>query len=606
MIPSFTTNLLSLGELYSTSNNFRTPAFQRPYSWTTKEAGQLLEDIRQAAETGHSNSSSTTADYFLGTIVLLRANLPAKVKNINGAPHGGAHASFYDIIDGQQRLVTLTILLAVLRDLDRSDENLSLSHIQSHIQLVDDKDDGPHDRLVLDGQDGATLSALVQVQDESDLILKETPHAAGSQRILDVIEHFHNELHDVEPSGRCAIADYLLARCAFVIIETSHIDRAYQMFTVLNHRGKPLARADIIKARLIGTLPLEDHDRFAQQWTDLQESFGDKYDTLFSHIRTIHGYNRDRIVSELLEITASAGGARPFLDKIVLPLADAFKRIVQPELSAHPKSIEAYSDLNYLNWLRAKDWMPVAMLWLSRHPDDPEQIKQFLHALDRLAFGLLLLGKGTVKRKNRYRALLREIQNNEPVLSNNGALALDKDDQRNILYNVSHDLHGRSQHACKLALLRLNDDIAGEPQNFQPNDFTVEHILPLKLSGSSRWREWYPVADGRAYCTQCLGNMTLISPGDNEKAGNKDFAEKVEIYFKENEPSGIQLTDMLHGKAHWREENVMARDAELLERLKALWQLAGPTGRKGARLRTEIPKQTQQSPSKGFASRQAS
>ena len=68
---------------------------------------------------------------------------------------------------------------------------------------------------------------------------------------------------------------------------------------------------------------------------------------------------------------------------------------------------------------------------------EPELIKQFLRALDRLAFGLLLLGMGTVKRKNRYRNVLREIQNNEPVLTNNGPLALDRDEQRNILYNVS-------------------------------------------------------------------------------------------------------------------------------------------------------------------------
>jgi hypothetical protein len=207
---------------------------------------------------------------------------------------------------------------------------------------------------------------------------------------------------------------------------------------------------------------------------------------------------------------------------------------------------------------------------------------------------LLLLGMGTVKRKNRYRNVLREIQNNEPVLTNNGPLALDRDEQRNILYNVSYDLHGRSQHACKLALLRLNDDIAGKPQHLQPSNFTVEHILPLKLSGTSLWREWYPAADGRAYCTQSLGNLTLISPADNDKAGNKDFAEKIEIYFKRNAPSGIHLTDMLRGKTHWREEDVMARDVELLERLKALWQLAGPSGRKGARLRTEKPKQAQQ------------
>ena len=603
MIPSFTTELLSIGALYSAPNYFCTPAFQRPYSWTTKEAGQLLEDIRQAAETGHSQPSSQTADYFLGTIVLLRA------RTVNGNGVGASVSPDsprqYDIIDGQQRLVTLTILLSVLRDLDGADETSSAASMQDHIQA--ESDDGATGnlryRIALDGQDGTVLAEHVQRPGASNTVPDYAVQSKGSLRILEVRDYLHDELHDMESEDRNALADYLLARCAFVVIATSDIDRAYQMFTVLNHRGKPLDRADIIKARLIGELPASEHDRFSLQWKALQEKFGDNYETLFSHIRTIHGHHRGRIVSELMDIVADAGGARPFIDNVVQPLAGAYQRIVTPKFQGSPELVEAYSRLTYLNWLRAKDWMPAAMLWLSRHPDDPDKIKQFLTALDRLAFGLLLLGMGTVKRKNRYRAVLRDIQDNVPVLTANSPLALERSEQRNILYNVSHNLYGRSQQACKLALLRLNDDIAGEPQNLEPTDFTVEHILPLKLSNASRWREWYTVADAREYCTQCLGNLTLIRPSENDRAGNKDFAQKSEIYFPGNAPSDTHLTDMLRGLEQWREEQVMARDVELLDRLKALWQLAGPSGRKGARARTENPEQVQQSPLKQVASR---
>ena len=589
MIPSFTTDLTTINTLYSAPNSFRTPAFQRPYSWTTKEAGQLLEDIRQAAETGHGKPSPQTADYFLGTIVLLRAGAG------NGATSGTAGQRKYDIIDGQQRLVTLTILLAVLRDLDAGDKGVYTDRIQAHINADPEAAPRQHPyRILLDGMDGVALASYVQVPASTRVSPEVSLDSVGSKRMLEIRDHFHDELHDLNKEDRAALVDYLLTRCAFVVIATSDIDRAYQMFTVLNHRGKPLDRADIIKARLIGALPHEEHERFSKQWTELQETFGSKYETLFSHIRTIHGHHHGRIVSGLMEIVSDVGGARRFIDSVVGPMAGAYKRIVSPDPSDPPEMVKACSRLPYLNWLRAKDWMPSAMLWMSRHSDDPEKIGAFLTALDRLAYGLLLLGMGTVKRKNRYRAVLKEIREGVSILTNPGPLALSRDEQRNILYNVSHNLHGRSQQACKLALLRLNDEIAGAPQILKPGDFTVEHILPLKLSSKSLWREWYPSADSREYCTQCLGNLTLIHPRANDRAGNKDFADKLEVYFPDDTANGTHLTEMLRGLPDWREERVMERDAELLERIKDLWKLSGPVGRKDTRLQRQVSKPARQ------------
>ena len=87
---------LTIGELLGGDHTFSMPAFQRPYSWGEDEAGQLYDDVHTACD-GDSGDN----DYFLGQLILARPSRQAP----------------FDVIDGQQRLITLTVLLAVLRDL---------------------------------------------------------------------------------------------------------------------------------------------------------------------------------------------------------------------------------------------------------------------------------------------------------------------------------------------------------------------------------------------------------------------------------------------------------------------------------------------------------
>lgn len=85
-----------LHRIFSRDYQFRMPVFQRPYTWGVTQALQLLDDITTA-------SADADSPYFLGSIVLLASTEDPRVR---------------DVIDGQQRLVTLTILLSVLRELE--------------------------------------------------------------------------------------------------------------------------------------------------------------------------------------------------------------------------------------------------------------------------------------------------------------------------------------------------------------------------------------------------------------------------------------------------------------------------------------------------------
>src|SRR3954466_13637593 len=80
---------------------FRIPSYQRPYAWTTEQTSELLEDLSAACSDASNGDISNASPYFLGSIVLIK----------------NAQSAQADVVDGQQRLTTLTILLGVLRDL---------------------------------------------------------------------------------------------------------------------------------------------------------------------------------------------------------------------------------------------------------------------------------------------------------------------------------------------------------------------------------------------------------------------------------------------------------------------------------------------------------
>ena len=79
--------------------------------------------------------------------------------------------------------------------------------------------------------------------------------SAAEARILEVREHYLSALLDFDAGQRRRLAEFLLERCAVVLVATVGIDRAHRMFMVLNETGKPLARNDILKAELLGSIP---------------------------------------------------------------------------------------------------------------------------------------------------------------------------------------------------------------------------------------------------------------------------------------------------------------------------------------------------------------
>jgi hypothetical protein len=479
----------------------------------------------------------------------------------------------HDVVDGLQRLTTLTILFCVLRDLEKGGSEPASERLLAAIGGA-----GARHRLTLREPDEAFFHAHVRAQGATlaDAAGGGLPPAA--QRILDVRRHLHETLVDYDSAQRRQLAAFLLDKCHIVLVSATGIDRAHRMFTVLNATGRPLARNDILKATLLGTVPAAKLREATAAWDQAQARLSEDFDSVFSHIRTIYRRNSTHIISGIKSIADEHGGAEAFIARVLRPAATVFDdiRAARHSGTAHSDAIAA--SLSYLGWLKGSDWIPPAMLWWMERGDDAGELAWFLAALDRLAYGLRILGIGTKRRVGRLGSVMQAMRQKQDLKGPASPLRLTREEQGIIHYNL-RDLHARSAPMAKLVLLRLNDQIAGKPQNLAVEDLTVEHLLPRKPGANSRWRELFPDPAERGRCTESLGNLVLMTKAQNDRAGNLDFQRKQEVLFKIGGALLLPINDSVRRHPEWLAAQIREREADLLRRLDQLWQIGPPQRR---------------------------
>jgi hypothetical protein len=577
--PPLGAQCIKLGQLFADPVLIEAPSYQRAFAWGTEEAGRLLEDIVTALEAG--GESGDGGDYFLGTMLLIDRGPGSH--SFDGRPLKGDPRTF-EVVDGLQRLTTLTILFCVLRDFASEDGEAPSDRLREAIETKA----SARPRLKLGDADASFLAAHVGAPGASHVIPAGDPPTVSAARILEARERLVSDLLDLEPEQRRRLTEFLLERCYVVFAVTANIDRAHRMFMVLNATGKPLARNDILKAELLGGVPDATRPQATAVWDRMEKSLGDDFENLFSHVRSMHGRPDRQVIAGIRTIAAEAGGAQAFIERELQPAAALFDDIRRARYAGSPHSAAIERSLSYLSWLPAADWVPSAMLWCLKHGRDGPGFAWFIKALDRLAYGLRIVGLGANRRGSRFGAVIWALRNGQDLRAASSPLTLTGAELRNIHYNL-RDLHARSAQTCKLVLLRLNDQILGRPQGLESEGLTVEHVLPRKHGAGSEWRRWFPDPDERNSCTESLGNLVLVTKAQNDKASNLDFRKKREIFFATPTAPLPALNEPVRHQREWKAQQIKAREAELLRHLDALWSIGPSSGRKDAGDGAEAP-----------------
>lgn len=566
MIPQLASRSLAIEGLFAPPFHYVSPSFQRPFAWDLEDAERLLADLLAAC------LSAPDHLYFLGTILLLRPPLPGETPQslaLESAFSGPER--IFEIVDGQQRIVTLAVLLAVLRDLLGHEAPVPPVQLQKLTRAILLSSQSSESRVKLRGPDQSFLTQCVAGSGACLVPPQQDPESLPQRNLLEIRDYFVRQLKPHDAADLQQFATFLLTQCAVVSVVTSTIDRAYQMFTVLNDSGKPLTRNDILKAELMAQVATADRAAVTATWDDLEHRLGPKFEDLFSYVRAQAGRNNGQIVEAVrAQVAATPGGATGFITGTLAPAGGHLDVILRAGHQGVPQSGEINHLLRYLNWLPGKEWVAPLLSFWAKHGSNATALLAFLQTLDRFAYGVRIQGLGAEKRGQRMAALVGLINTGAAPESAWEPLLLRRDELRAISFNL-RDLHRRGPQICRLVLLRLNEHCGGAPAHGAIPQ-TVEHILPLKVGADSQWRTDFPDIEVRQKLAACLGNLTLVPQPVNERAANQDFARKTAIYFAANAEPVSRLTDDLRGLAAWTPPVLEARHAKMAAGINDLWQ----------------------------------
>jgi hypothetical protein len=579
---------VSVEELLSGRYAFRIPPFQRDLTWNRAEAVQLLDDIASALDDLERTGRATP--YFLGTMLFVASG-------DSGAAGGSAQRAdrpqlprAVEVVDGQQRLTTLTILFAVLRDLAPQSEQAAL-----HALIASPEGSAREPfQLQIKDADAGYFQAAIQAPGAARQTQAADPAAQSTSRrnIEDIRREFVAKLRrEFSAQERRKLAEFARRQARVLVVASDDFDYAYQIFLTINDRGKRLTVGDIFRGEILGPLDGEQRRRFEEvidemdKYLDPAESTRTRGKTFFSHLAAIYGWSGKGIVQELRRAVAQRGGPRAFAGEVFAPMAEAYLEIKRAG-AGNPAKVEHW--LTALSWLERHgddDWVPAAMLGLVRLKHDGAVLAQFLEELDRFAHGLLALGCGRPARKRHFAPIIKRILASQPLPDPRTLFVIAPDDQRQILRRIATRLHTLDPPTCRLVLLRLDAAVAGRPLSAYRSwldpalpasrRLTVEHVLPRGEVDDGEWRQLFPQWARRQVVAECIGNLVLVTEQQNQQARQADFRVKQQIFFADG-PHPIHLTDRLRVERVWDQAAIERRYRPMMQAVQGLWRLEAP------------------------------
>lgn len=547
-----TSRVVSIAELFGLGA-YGPAAVQRDYQWRAEECRTLLADLDRV----FSASSSAVLDDDDGEAggeasgdgreieiapvddELRVADIPSPPLKLDdymlGAivvtpPENGLRL----VYDGLQRMTTLTVLAAVLRDLTA---DAALRDALDALIRLDEK----NFRLTLAGKD-MTLVRQIQPRGESIRPRRGDPQSDMGGRIRVAAGVFREGLKPWGDARRDAFARFLLRQVRLILVEASDPRLARQIFVTTNMRGKNLNRVDLLKGQLVD---IADNEETARQvvahWNGARNASGDQFEELLVAVDFIERRQPqgDDCLNELADhILQKRGpaGVEGWVQKLT-HYAGAWREL-RAFLQNTPTD-DFSADIWRLQLFKWDNWQPLALLWLSDYrravrqggPGAPQKIaaaQRRFAALHRRCLAIALAGFSNSDRERIFGRAISQVNRDLNPLASSGALAFIPQQLARIEETLRVPMMDKDLRVC---LIRWLETMNMEPgQEFRISDMTVEHILPRRPPEGSHWIADFPEPDERFLACHALGNLAALDKVRNERVSNNSFADKKSVY----------------------------------------------------------------------------
>lgn len=561
VIDAFNSQPKTIGELLGNEAKLLVPTFQRPYSWEKRHVEAFWNDIIK------HNEKEPTTKYFLGPIVLL------------------FKANTIEILDGQQRLATATILFSALRDASRDLKILDAQNFARDIQvqliLREDPETEDSFSLEMGVMDFLYFKEVVQTQSEPPVVKKAAVRShrnirKAQQFLCDAVKSQIAGLDPAESLAKLKKLVKLFRNLVMACIPVNSEEQAFQIFETLNDRGLRLSVPDLLLNYLMKMASPTERPQIRQYWNDMLtkmgrrdinrflrhlwvSKYGDlKSEDLFSALKKnieqtkVNSIQFTRDCSEecnnyvqLIEIRDEGDlkEAAPYLRNLIREL---------DMQAALPLLLSAYTRL------KAKDLLKLIQLilvFVTRYSVivslDPSGLETVLFSLARDVRSRLSDGSSV-------QACMKHVK--QTLIK--GAPA---DDQ---LLVAASDLDVAEDHATYL-IGQIAAFMESSTKEVKPHEVNVEHIFP-KSPGA----EWPDAEELEPYLWH-LGNLTNLGKRLNTGVANRGYAFKRKIYEQNSELKMAQRVAKEYSK--WNAAAIKDRAQKLAPMVTKIWNFDNPS-----------------------------
>ena len=536
------------------SQRFVIPIYQRTYSWTERECRQLWDDIIRA---GRNNAISS---HFVGSVVYIEKDI-----------HQSSRQSTHLVIDGQQRLTTVTLILeALARQLgdDEPVDGFSAKKLREYYMLNSLEAGERKFKLLLSETDKMSLLALVQ---------QKAQPAVQSERINKNFAFFERQVKNLN-ADFSALCNGLAKLTVVDIALGREQDNPQLIFESMNSAGLELNQADLIRNFvLMGLEPDRQTELYEEHWRPMEVDFGQEgggssFAGFMRHYLTLKTGEIPKIrgVYEAFKVHAQPLGVDALVKDIHAfatyycsmelgketnkKLAEAFRDLKELKVNvAYPFLLELYDD--YANErLNGEDFVAAVRLV------EAYVFRRAVCEIPTNSLNTTFLTFGRALQKDKY---LESMKAHLLWLRHYRRFPGNEEFKRTL---VARDIYNFSRaHYC---LLRLENH--DRKERVLVGEYSIEHILPQNERLSEEWQndlgsEWRSVQETQLHR---LGNLTLT--GYNSEYSDRPFLKKRDMDGGFSK-SPLKLNEDLRELNQWDEPAIQRRAERLAALATSVW-----------------------------------
>jgi len=552
----FDSNQSSLYELLDENSHYSIPRHQRAYSWESDQIIQFLEDIFDVHK--RQTESNALHEYFFGPMVFYAKKTTDRIKH-------------FEVLDGQQRLATTCMFVAIIRDLlDKFGQTDDATDFHNRLYQKERPYRPEFWRITLGKKNEDYFNNLVlKREDPVTKISKHKPDRYNEDlefAYKTIFNRLQQELEKIGDKGTFLIelCENFLWSFKVIKIEVGSAANAYKIFETLNAEGLELTITDLLRNHILSESQRDEEDKIADKFDNILENVENTAMDAYLRVHWLAHHEERPRKEELYKVISEEKKGKENVSEYVDSLIE-FSKIYHGLMKPYGEDDVWWNDLaimrtlDYLKSLGSTVCYPV--LLIGRKKYDKKDFKElaencliwFFRSRTVAQTNASALEKFMVEVATKIRKENASVNEIRSVLTKD---VTNPDDKK--FKSLFTELSIKSPQIQKYILLQI-EKFASGVKDLEPIDkITVEHVLPRNLPEHSKWKKIFDDVDHKRLLHR-LGNLTLLRKEENSSAQDADFEKKKTAAFS---LSSISITkELTQDQVSWNKDETTQPDS---------------------------------------------